>query len=170
MELILPVLCIHCCGCKVVQFRGAILAPPRRGGLSLCDCYPLPLQWWGGGGAGLTKGMENIGNSTSSCSDKGVVCSTHCEKTQAAKQCIIGDGKVLAWHMRDISGYPAPPPPLEISPHGGGGSVCLHGHYQEGKNLGAGKSCLDKFRSPPSYQIFPSILRILCAILSQKVP
>ena len=42
--------------------------------------------------------------------------------------------------------------------------------YRGGKNLGAGKSCLDKFRSPPSYQIFPSILRILCAILSQKVP
>ena len=42
--------------------------------------------------------------------------------------------------------------------------------YRGGKNLGAGKSCLDKFRSPPSYQIFPSILRILCAILSQGVP
>ena len=28
-------------------------------------------------------------------------------------------------------------------------------HYKGGKNLGAGKSCLDKFRSPPSYQIFP---------------
>ena len=40
-----------------------------------------------------------------------------------------------------------------------------HGVPGGGGGLGSEKIDLDKFRSPPSYQIFPSSLRILCAIL-----
>jgi hypothetical protein len=35
-----------------------------------------------------SRSTENYGNNTSCCSNKGTVCA-HCEKTQAAKQCII---------------------------------------------------------------------------------
>ena len=48
---------------------------------------------------------------------------------------------------------------------GGGLEGRCQAAYQRGKKLGVEKIDLDKFRSPPSYQKFPSILRILCAVL-----
>ena len=55
-------------------------------------------------------------------------------------------------YNRGIIPTQPPPPPCQVA-------------YQSGKTLGVEKIDLDKFRSPPSYQIFPSILRILCAML-----
>ena len=48
-----------------------------------------------------------------------------------------------------------------VRPHHLGG--LQHKKYHWGTNLGEDKVDVDKFGSPPSYQIFPSRLRMLCA-------